>query len=136
MSVQVWCVWCVYVVGLNRCSFPNITAIANELANQTASPARLRFMVQSYLVSLYLDCPEGMGIHCPTAAQVGVSRGIAAAVLVLVSAVLLDWVLCVWYLAGCAVRAAGFIFSRGGRWTHLVACGTAMCSCSVSLVGE
>ena len=33
-------------------------------------PKNLNFMFQSWVVSMYLDCPTGMGLHCPTAAQV------------------------------------------------------------------
>lgn len=29
---------------------------------------------QSWLVSLYLDCPTGMGLHCPTAPAVAAFR--------------------------------------------------------------
>ena len=31
---------------------------------------RLNFMFQAWVVSMYLDCPENMGLHCPTASAV------------------------------------------------------------------
>eukprot|EP00698_Gefionella_okellyi_P013605 TRINITY_DN3736_c0_g1_i1.p1 TRINITY_DN3736_c0_g1~~TRINITY_DN3736_c0_g1_i1.p1 ORF type:complete len:789 (-),score=169.87 TRINITY_DN3736_c0_g1_i1:1170-3536(-) len=43
--------------------FPMIAEVGEEL--RKTSSHRLRFMTQSYLVSLYLDCPPSMGIHCP-----------------------------------------------------------------------
>ncbi len=48
--------------GLNPKSMQTqtLTALISTLT-QSAPPA------QSYLVSLYLDCPEGMNLHCPDA---------------------------------------------------------------------
>lgn len=40
-----------------------------ELAANLSLP-QLKFMAQSWLVSLYLDCPAGLGLHCPSAAAV------------------------------------------------------------------
>lgn len=50
--------------------FPNAIKVANQLRNSPHTAARLRFTAQSYVVSLYLDCPPGMGLHCPTPDQV------------------------------------------------------------------
>lgn len=50
--------------------FPHAISWAKQLREQTKSPARLKFMTQSYLVSLFLDCPSGMGLHCPNASYV------------------------------------------------------------------
>lgn len=49
--------------------FPMAIAVAAELRQQNGT-ARLKFMAQSYLVSLYLDCPVGMGLNCPNASAV------------------------------------------------------------------
>ena len=32
---------------------------------------RLNFMFQSWVVNMYLDCPTGLGLHCPNATQIG-----------------------------------------------------------------
>lgn len=42
------------------------TQVGRVLRNSNGT-ARLKFTTQSYLVSLYLDCPPGMGLHCPDA---------------------------------------------------------------------
>jgi hypothetical protein len=33
-------------------------------------PRNLNFMFQSWVVNMYLDCPAGMGLHCPTPAEI------------------------------------------------------------------
>ena len=33
-------------------------------------PKNLNFMFQSWVVSMYLDCPPGMGLHCPNATEI------------------------------------------------------------------
>ena len=50
--------------------FPNAIKVAEELRNTPSTNARLRFTAQSYVVSLYLECPPDMGLHCPSADQV------------------------------------------------------------------
>lgn len=44
-------------------------------AGGRAVPDRLNFMFQSWVVSMYLDCPTGMGLHCPTTAQASAFEG-------------------------------------------------------------
>eukprot|EP00117_Sycon_ciliatum_P028500 scpid54371/ scgid0629/ len=41
----------------------------SEDLRQLAGKERLVFLTHTYLVSLYMDCPPAMGIHCPTSAQ-------------------------------------------------------------------
>lgn len=33
------------------------------------APKRLGFMFQSWVINMYLDCPVGMGLHCPNATE-------------------------------------------------------------------
>jgi hypothetical protein len=47
--------------------FPRAASIGREL-RESNSTARLRWMTHPYLVSLFIDCPPGLGLHCPTAA--------------------------------------------------------------------
>ena len=49
--------------------FPHAIQWAEQL-RAAGGPAQLQFMTQSYLVSLFLDCPTGMGLHCPNATYV------------------------------------------------------------------
>eukprot|EP01012_Entosiphon_sulcatum_P032079 TRINITY_DN40828_c0_g1_i1.p1 TRINITY_DN40828_c0_g1~~TRINITY_DN40828_c0_g1_i1.p1 ORF type:complete len:800 (-),score=122.49 TRINITY_DN40828_c0_g1_i1:16-2391(-) len=49
--------------------FPNITKIAQQLRDAGGN-ATLQFTAQSYVVSLYLNCPPNMGLACPDAAEV------------------------------------------------------------------
>lgn len=44
--------------------FPRAASVGNELLKRTGQP--LRWMTFSYIVSLYLDCPDGFLLHCPT----------------------------------------------------------------------
>eukprot|EP00755_Sulcionema_specki_P036283 Sspe_Gene.106579::Locus_84648_Transcript_1_1_Confidence_1.000_Length_668::g.106579::m.106579 len=48
---------------------PNMIKVGQELRSSGPEGWRLRFMGQAYYLSLYLDCPKGMGLHCPTAEQ-------------------------------------------------------------------
>jgi len=48
--------------------FPRAYALGLAL-DALGGHERLRFMAQSYVVSLYVDCPPGMGLACPTAAE-------------------------------------------------------------------
>ena len=50
--------------------FPEAILIANTL-REYGGEERLVFTTHSYLVSLYLDCPPNMGLHCPSAEAVG-----------------------------------------------------------------
>ncbi len=51
--------------------FPRIISVAEQLREaNSSSGAALKFMTQSYLVSLYLDCPAGLGLHCPNASSI------------------------------------------------------------------
>ena len=51
---------------------PEVLLVAAELRN-TPVPGltvTLKFMFQSYIMSLYVDCPPNMGLHCPDAISV------------------------------------------------------------------
>eukprot|EP00048_Salpingoeca_helianthica_P005546 m.89006 g.89006 ORF g.89006 m.89006 type:complete len:722 (-) comp13639_c1_seq3:776-2941(-) len=54
--------------------FPNAIKVADQLRKDTRNNARLMFTAQSYVVSLYLDCPPGMGLKCPTQDEVTAFR--------------------------------------------------------------
>jgi hypothetical protein len=47
--------------------FPRAASIGKQLRQikGSAQTSWLRWMTQSYIVSLYLDCPANMGLHCP-----------------------------------------------------------------------
>ena len=46
--------------------FPRAIATAATLRGRGGQEG-LKWMTQSYLVGLYLDCPTGIGVHCPNA---------------------------------------------------------------------
>ena len=48
-------------------------------ALQHFTDSKLNFMFQSWIIDLYLDCPTGMGLHCPSAAQASAVRAAIAA---------------------------------------------------------
>lgn len=33
---------------------------------KTGSNVQMKFTTQSWLISLFYDCPQGLGIHCPS----------------------------------------------------------------------
>lgn len=43
--------------------FPRAAKIGSECANTSH---QLRWMTQGWLVNLYLSCPPGLGLHCPS----------------------------------------------------------------------
>ena len=45
--------------------FPRAAGIGAQLRS-LGGPERLKWMTQSYLVSLFLDCPPGIGLSCPS----------------------------------------------------------------------
>ena len=45
--------------------FPRAIKVGEELRKR-GGEERLKWMTQTYLVSLFLDCPEGLGLHCPS----------------------------------------------------------------------
>ena len=51
---------------------PEVLSVAAELRNTTVPglTVTLKFMFQSYIMSLYVDCPPSMGLHCPNASSV------------------------------------------------------------------
>ena len=49
--------------------FPRAAQVGAELRARDGDE-RLRWMTQTYLVSLFLDCPTGLGLHCPNATAV------------------------------------------------------------------
>eukprot|EP01061_Rhynchopus_euleeides_P033478 TRINITY_DN5613_c0_g1_i1.p1 TRINITY_DN5613_c0_g1~~TRINITY_DN5613_c0_g1_i1.p1 ORF type:complete len:507 (+),score=125.70 TRINITY_DN5613_c0_g1_i1:98-1618(+) len=53
--------------------FPRAASVGEELSKNATGP-QLRWMTQSYLVSLYLDCPTGAGLACPSDAEVATFR--------------------------------------------------------------
>mmetsp|Transcript_35724 Transcript_35724/g.93375 ORF Transcript_35724/g.93375 Transcript_35724/m.93375 type:complete len:832 (-) Transcript_35724:153-2648(-) len=63
--------------------FPLAIQVGQELraqyAGQRTVPNRLNFMFQSWVVSMYLDCPAGMGFHCPNTAQITAFEAAVAA---------------------------------------------------------
>ena len=66
--------------------FPRALAIgaalrANETARNSSFPTGLHWLTQSYLVQLYLDCPENpnLGIHCPDKEEIEAMKGGIAA---------------------------------------------------------
>eukprot|EP01060_Flectonema_neradi_P008892 TRINITY_DN16358_c0_g1_i1.p1 TRINITY_DN16358_c0_g1~~TRINITY_DN16358_c0_g1_i1.p1 ORF type:complete len:787 (+),score=184.52 TRINITY_DN16358_c0_g1_i1:36-2396(+) len=55
--------------------FPRAAAIGELLErNTTAGSPKMRWMTQSYLVSLYLDCPPSVGLLCPTDDEIKVFK--------------------------------------------------------------
>lgn len=44
--------------------FPRAAGVGAALRAR-GGPERLRWMTHTYLVSLFLDCPPKMGLHCP-----------------------------------------------------------------------
>ena len=44
--------------------FPRAAGVGAQLRS-LGGPERLKWMTQSYLISLFLDCPPGIGLHCP-----------------------------------------------------------------------
>ncbi len=49
--------------------FPRAIATSQAMRANMSSSDRYIWMTQSWLVSYYLDCPPGMGLHCPTTEQ-------------------------------------------------------------------
>lgn len=47
--------------------FPLAFEVGAELDSWANSTARLKFTAQSWLVSLYVNCPPILGLHCPNA---------------------------------------------------------------------
>ena len=60
---------------------PAAIATAKQMRNDPKLPTgwRSNFMLQSYYVSLYLDCPPSIGLPCPTQAAVAELKAAAAA---------------------------------------------------------
>ena len=51
--------------------FPSVIRVDAELRrNENYTDTKLNFMFQSWMIDLYLDCPVGMGLHCPNETQV------------------------------------------------------------------
>jgi hypothetical protein len=55
---------------------PTAIKTASDLRKDTTIPEtwRLKFMMQTYYLSFYLDCPLGMGLDCPSANQTAAVR--------------------------------------------------------------
>ena len=49
---------------------PRAINVSRELKAQ-GGEERIRWMCQSWILSMYLDCPAGAGLHCPDAAALG-----------------------------------------------------------------
>ena len=63
---------------------PQAMAVGMELraggpAVANFTDTKLNFMFLSWVVDMYLDCPTGLGYHCPSAAQVAAARTAIAA---------------------------------------------------------
>eukprot|EP00040_Diaphanoeca_grandis_P026011 m.144974 g.144974 ORF g.144974 m.144974 type:complete len:865 (-) comp30404_c0_seq3:55-2649(-) len=60
---------------------PSAIATAKEMRNNSQLPLgwRSNFMLQSYYVSLYLDCPPNIGLPCPTPEEVAALKSAAKA---------------------------------------------------------
>lgn len=41
------------------------TAVTSDIS--ASKSGGIRAHLQAYLISLYMDCPPGMGLHCPSA---------------------------------------------------------------------
>ena len=61
--------------------FPLAITVGKSLRTAQGSFAnkRLNFMFQSWVVSMYLDCPPNMGLHCPSASAVAAFEEAVAA---------------------------------------------------------
>eukprot|EP01060_Flectonema_neradi_P006477 TRINITY_DN14382_c2_g2_i1.p1 TRINITY_DN14382_c2_g2~~TRINITY_DN14382_c2_g2_i1.p1 ORF type:complete len:722 (+),score=112.55 TRINITY_DN14382_c2_g2_i1:43-2166(+) len=54
-------------VGIINLYFDHHIPYAMQVASELQGTGYgLQFMAQTYYISLYLDCPPGMGLHCPT----------------------------------------------------------------------
>eukprot|EP00041_Stephanoeca_diplocostata_P034203 m.1150901 g.1150901 ORF g.1150901 m.1150901 type:complete len:780 (+) comp24479_c0_seq2:116-2455(+) len=49
---------------------PLAVTLGKEFRNSSIEEDKLNFMFQSWVVSMYLDCPPGMGLHCPSPTQI------------------------------------------------------------------
>ena len=61
--------------------FPRAASVGAELRRVAPHqfPSGLHWMTQAYLVSLYLDCPPGLGLHCPNASAIQALEAAVAA---------------------------------------------------------
>ena len=61
--------------------FPLAVSVGRTLRTAKGSFAnkRLNFMFQSWVISMYLNCPPNMGIHCPKASAVAAFEAAVAA---------------------------------------------------------
>eukprot|EP00041_Stephanoeca_diplocostata_P038930 m.1569137 g.1569137 ORF g.1569137 m.1569137 type:complete len:795 (+) comp25298_c0_seq5:74-2458(+) len=57
--------------------FPRAASVGADLRKNCSQS--LKWMTFSYLVSLYLDCPPGFGLHCPTEAALTTFKAAVAA---------------------------------------------------------
>ena len=48
---------------------------------QEPGDVKMKFTTQSWLISLFYDCPKGLGIHCPSDVPCSISMVIARRVL-------------------------------------------------------
>tara|TARA_B110000208_G_scaffold130755_1_gene158559 strand:- start:3591 stop:4208 length:618 start_codon:yes stop_codon:yes gene_type:complete len=60
--------------------FPRAIAIGAAMRARAGKPERLKWMTQSYLVTLFLDCPPHIvGLSCPNATAIEAFKGAVAA---------------------------------------------------------
>ena len=53
-----------------RCKVTSYVILRENYMSELKRSNSWSFEMQSYLVSLFLDCPAGMGLHCPNATAV------------------------------------------------------------------
>jgi hypothetical protein len=58
--------------------FPRAIKVGQELRRANGTE-RLKWMTQTYLVTLYLNCPVGLGLTCPSAALISAFKASVAA---------------------------------------------------------
>jgi hypothetical protein len=58
--------------------FPRAIKVGQDLRAKNGTE-RLKWMTQTYLVSLYLNCPDGLGLTCPTASEISAFKASVAA---------------------------------------------------------
>ena len=55
--------------------FPTAAAVGELLSkNKTIGAPQMKWMTQSYLISLYLSCPKNMGLMCPTETEISIFK--------------------------------------------------------------
>lgn len=58
---------------------PLAVQLGDAMASGAMGPDRHIYTAHAFIVSLYLDCPPGMGLHCPTEVALAAFRASVAA---------------------------------------------------------